>query len=474
MPTRKVRVSRSDPELVVGLARIRAELEIPERAPADVVAAASAAATRPRDLGARVDLRDVPFVTIDPVGSLDLDQAYFAERRRGGTRVRYAIADVAAFVVAGDAVDIEAHRRGMTVYLPDGRAPLYPEVLGEGAASLLPDGDRPALCWTIDLDDAGAPTSWRLERATVRSSRKMTYVEAQTEIDDGSAAEPLVLLREIGLLRQAQERARGGVSLPLPSQEVKAHGGGYELAYDVPMAVEGWNAQISLLAGICAAHTMIDGGVGILRTLPPPDARSLDRLRRVARALGIEWPVSKRYADVVHDLVPGDPEAEAFVQQAVETLRGAGYTLVDPAATTQPEHGALATPYAHVTAPLRRLADRYANEVVVALCAERTPSPEISAALVDLPDLMRDAGRRDAAVERAVVDLAEALVLRGRVGEEFPATVVDLAGDRATVLVRHPAVETSIDAGTVQLADEIEVRLREVDPATRRVTFERA
>ena len=473
MPARKVRVPQSDPELVAGLALIRTELEIPERFAADVVAAASASVKRPPDLGARTDLRDVPFVTIDPVGSLDLDQACAAERRRGGTRVRYAIADVAAFVAAEDAVDAEAHRRGVTVYLPDGRAPLYPEVLGEGAASLLPNGDRPALCWTIELDDSGAPTDWRLERAVVRSRRKMTYVEAQAEIDKAGAAEPLLLLREIGLLREAQERARGGVSLPLPSQEVKARRGGYELAYDVPLAVEGWNAQISLLAGICAAHTMIDGGTGILRTLPPPDDRSLDRLRRVAHALGIECPASKRYADVVHDLVPGDPEAEAFVEQAVQTLRGAGYALIDPAAKTQPEHSALATPYAHVTAPLRRLADRFANEVVLALCVGHAPAPDVRAALDGLPDLMRDAGRRAAAAERAVVDLAEALVLRGRVGEVFPATVVDLDGDRATVLVRHPAVETSVDAGTVQLADQIEVRLREVEPTKRRAVFER-
>ena len=474
MPLRKVRVPTDDPEMLAGLARIRTELEIPAAVPAEVVEAATAAARQPRDLGTRVDLRDVPFVTIDPKGSRDLDQAYAAEWRPGGTRVRYAIADVAAFVTSGDAVDVEAHRRGATVYLPDARAPLYPPVLGEAAASLLPDGDRPALCWTIDLDDAGAATEWRLERATVRSRRQMTYVEAQAEIDDGSGAEPLTLLREIGLLREAQERARGGVSLPLPGQEVKTGPGGYELGYDVPLKVEGWNAQISLLAGICAAHTMIDGGVGILRTLPPAEAHALDRLRRVARALGIDWPASKRYADVVHDLVPGDPAAEAFVEQAVVTLRGADYALVDSTAASPPEHAALATPYAHVTAPLRRLADRFANEVVVELCAGRTPTPEIRAALDGLPDLMRDAGRRAAAAERAVVDLAEALVLRGRVGEVFAATVVDLEGDRASLLVHHPAVEATIDAGSAKLADEIEVRLREVDPATRRVTFEPA
>jgi exoribonuclease R len=473
LPARKVRLLPSDPDLRAGLAQIRTELEIPDAFPDAVLGVASAAAT-PRDLGARVDLRDVPFVTIDPPGSRDLDQAYCASRRPGGTRVRYAIADVAAFVAPGDPVDREAHARGVTVYLPDRRAPLYPEVLGEGSASLLPDGDRPALCWTIDLDETGAATEWRLERALVRSRRQMTYAEAQQELDGGTAAEPLVLLREVGVLREAQERARGGTSLPLPSQEVRLHRGAYELAYDVPLPVEGWNAQISLLAGICAAHTMLDGGVGILRTLPPPDPRAIERLRGVARALGIPWAPTESYADVVHALAPDAPAAEAFVEQAVETLRGAGYTLVDPAVATPPVHGALASPYAHVTAPLRRLADRFANEVVVALCAGRSPEPGARDELAGLPDLMRDATRRAAGAERAVIDLAEALVLRGRAGETFPATVIDLDDDRATVLVRHPAVMTHIPAAGLHLADEIDVRLREVDPGKRQVAFEAA
>ena len=75
-------------------------------------------------------------MTIDPAGSRDLDQAFHAERRPHGFRVRYAIADVAAFVAPGGALDREAFARGVTLYLPDGRAPLYPDVLGEGAASL--------------------------------------------------------------------------------------------------------------------------------------------------------------------------------------------------------------------------------------------------------------------------------------------------------------------------------------------------
>ena len=477
MPARVVRLATDDPELHRGFDRIRSDFDVPPGFPPEVLAAADRAAGTPAS-GPRRDLRDVPFLTSDPKGSRDLDQAYFADARGDGFRVLYAIADVAAFVERDDPVDHEAHARGVTVYLPDRRAPLYPESINEGAASLLPEQERPALCWTIDLDADGVATTWHLERALVRSRRAWTYAEAQTAIDDARGPEPLVLLRTIGRLRQAIERARGGVSLPLPSQELRRGRGGYLLAYDSPRPTEGWNAQISLLAGMCAASTMVDAGVGILRTLPPPDDRSLDRLHRTATALGIAWPPEMRYADLIPTLDPEKPAHEAFLEQAAETLRGAGYAVIDGTPGPAPVHGAIAAPYAHVTAPLRRLADRYANEVLIALFEHGTPRDDLRAALVPLPDVMADASRRAAGVERAVVDLAEALVLRGREGEQFRGAVVDLDRvrdhQRATVLVREPAMIVTIDGSGVALGEEIELRLSAVDPLARRVQLARA
>ena len=143
----------------------------------------------------QVDLTDVPFVTLDPPASMDLDQAFHLERLpQGGVRLRYAIADVAAFVAPGGAVDGEAHARVETVYGPDERAPLYPPVLSEAAASLLPDGPRPAVVWCIDVDDAGAAAEAHVERAMVASRVKLAYGDVQAALDDGSADEMLRLL----------------------------------------------------------------------------------------------------------------------------------------------------------------------------------------------------------------------------------------------------------------------------------------
>ena len=199
----------------------------------------------------------------------------------------------------------------------------------------------------------------------------------------------------------------------------------------------------------------------------------MERLRRVAGALGIEWPADRSYPEVVHGLDPTVATHAAFLEQAVTTLRGAGYSLLDGTTTigNAPVHSALATPYAHVTAPLRRLADRFANEVLIDLFADRTPTAELVGALVPLPDIMREGSRKVSAVDRAVVDLAEALVLRGREGSEFAAVVVDLDDRGASVLLRNPAVIATIPSTGVELGTEVRVRLDAVHPAERRVQF---
>jgi exoribonuclease R len=476
-------------EVQRGMAQVRAELEVPDGFPADVLAAAErAAGVGPWLREGRPERRTVELVTIDPPGSRDLDQAFGAERRRaGGFRVWYAIADVAAFVEPGGALDAECHRRGVTLYGPDRRDPLHPPSLGEGAASLLPDEDRPALLWSIDLDSAGAPVTTRLERAVVRSRAQLTYQDVVDQLQGaGAPPETLTLLREIGRLRQAAEAARGGVSLPLPDQVVEpvgangARDGDYRLRYESPIVSEGWNAQISLLAGMEAARIMIEGGTGLLRTLPPPDERTRARLRHSAKALGVAWPAGpglaagEGYPAFVRSLDPGTPVGAALLVQAARALRGAGYAgFTGGVLPDHPAHAAVAAPYAHVTAPLRRLCDRAANEVVLALVAG-TAIPEWAAAEVTLlPEVMAEARNREGAYSRAALDLVEALVLQSSVGARFEAAVVDVDDDYAQVQLREPAVIAHAHDGRgSRPGDEVEVLLTAADPVARRIDLE--
>ena len=143
--------------LVAALESLRRELAIPDDFPPEVHDAARAAAGAPRL--PETDRTDLDLVTIDPEGSRDLDQAVFIEAAGDGFTVWYAIADVAAFVSPGDPVDEEAHRRGQTLYAPHQRTPLHPPELSEDAASLLPDGVRPAVLWRLGLDARGTSSA---------------------------------------------------------------------------------------------------------------------------------------------------------------------------------------------------------------------------------------------------------------------------------------------------------------------------
>src|SRR5690606_14372573 len=138
-------------------------MDLPGAFPPEVEAAARAAPPAPR-LPA-LDRTDLPLVTVDPPGAMDLDQALHVERDGDGYVVYYAIADVGAFVRPGDPVDLEANRRGQTLYGAGDKIPLHPKVLSEDGASLLPGRERPALLWTITLDRIGEGVAGGVRRA---------------------------------------------------------------------------------------------------------------------------------------------------------------------------------------------------------------------------------------------------------------------------------------------------------------------
>lgn len=477
MPSLVSQIVCRDADLRAGFARIRAEIGVPEDFPPEVSAEAlRLAAQEPSGAGEpAADRREVPLVTIDPHGSRDLDQAYAAERRPGGYRVFYAIADVAAFVSPDSAVDNEARQRGVTLYSPDEKAPLHPFPLSEDAASLLAEHDRQALLWTIDLDPSGEINDARVERSRVRSRQMLTYQQAQDVIDSGGD-DSLGLLKEIGLLREAREAERGGVSLQRASQEITRVGDGWGVHYDTPLPVEGWNAQMSLLTGIAAAEIMLSGGVGILRTLPTPDEETVAGLRRRAQALELDWPTDVSYPDFARGLSADTPESVAMIAQAARGLRGAGYEAFDGAPPERTLHSAIGASYSHVTAPLRRLVDRFANEVLVALSAGDEPPAWVREALPTIPRLMNQARSRDRALERALVDYTETMILSGSVGQSFAAVVVDIDDerDRATIQLSQPAVVARMPSTGLTLGEQARVRLESADPQARELVFSRA
>ena len=516
-------------EVTEALAALRARYEAPTAFPPGALAEAEAAASAwaqdgPARLladGAR-DARDLDLVTIDPPGSMDLDQAVRLERLTGQAesagaatgeatepaaayRVHYAIASLATFVTPGGVLDAELRRRGETIYAPDAATPLHPEVLSHGAASLLEDVDRPACLWTIDLDARGEVVTARVERVLVRSRARLTYAQVQAAINGEVSLPPSApddlpgLLVEIGRLRLEREAARGGISMTTPEQVIEVTEAvgpagesesaevpgpdGYRLAYRVSEPAEQYNAQISLLTGMCAARIMVECGVGILRTLSPARPEDYARLRRVAAALGIDWPAARSYPELVRSLDHAVPAHAAFMDQAMSLFRGSGYLAfgvdgvgvpADDEASDAEEavHSAIAARYAHVTAPLRRLVDRYGEEVCIAACAQ-APVPEwVLQALPELPGIMEQTGKRARAIGRGALTALEALVLRGHEGKVFDGVITSERDGRGELVLAEPAVVTEIragkgasDGGRLPVGERVRVRLLVADPA---------
>ncbi|MFC5369625.1 RNB domain-containing ribonuclease [Arcanobacterium bovis] len=434
------------------------------------------------DISDLPDKRDIPLVTIDPEGSRDLDQAVYLEENDRGFVVYYAIAALNLFVEPESVLDLELRERGQTVYLPDASIPLHPRVVSEGAASLLPNVDRPAYVWTHKLNREGELERTDVVLAQVRSRAQLSYVQVQECVDGGvglpnevpSSLAPL--LKTIGELRIAAEVARGGISLDLPEQRIESTDRGFKLVFRELTQVENWNAQISLLTGMAAAKLMVDANVGVLRTLPAAQDEDMARLRRVADALGLNWKREQTYPEFLRTLDSTSGTALVFLNQAAGLFRGAGYlSLPEVDGTTVDAqkrlHGAIAAEYAHVTAPLRRLVDRYGLEVCRCICAHE-PIPEwVLHILPQLPKIMNESNRKVNALEKRALGAVEALILQGREGEKFAATVIELREQRedepgivrGKIMLDDPALEASVSGASLPLGERIEVELERVD-----------
>lgn len=462
----------------VDMDAIRAEFELPGGFPAEAEREAGEAPDR--FAGERSDMRELPFVAIDPPGALDIDQLVHVEERDGGFVLRYAIADVGAFVSPGMALHEEAMRRGTTIYLPDGRVPLHPPALSEDRASLLAGQDRPALAWTITFDAAGEMLSRSVERALVRNHAQLDYAGVQGMIDRGERLpEAIAALPAFGRVRQERARQRGAIELRVPEQELVRENGRDQLRLAPRTEVDGWNAQCSLATGMAAASLMIEAGYGILRTLPQPGPRELEAVRAAAAALSIAWPEGLSPGALLDGLDPTDPRTLALMVAARRLLRGSGYLAFTDGAPAPADrlHAGVAGEYAHATAPLRRLADRFAGEACLAIVRGGRPDEAFTEALREVPDRMRAGDRLTGDVENAVLNLAEAMILRGRAGEEFDAVVLRAAEEQraAEIFIADQAIIAPCDqaAGAPPPAagSPIRVRLVKADPASRTVGF---
>lgn len=424
----------------------------------------------------RRDARDLPLVTIDPPGSRDLDQAvYITSGTAGGYRVYYAIADVGAWLggtgeEAPATVHAEAMARGQTIYLPDSPARLHPPVLSEDRASLLEGVDRPAVLFSFDLDTDGEVTDFFVERALVRSRARLDYDGVHEDLVHGRMNSAIRLLPEVGQLRQASALRREAISLRIPSQRVVEDADGrFELEIEPRHEVMDYNSEISLMAGMCAGQLMHSHGVGFLRTLPGASPEAEEEFRAEARALGFELG-ELSISEFLRGVDASSPRGMAVMREALRLLRGADYALLGR--DEGQIHAGIGGYYAHVTAPLRRLIDRFGLEVCLAICAGTDVPEWVQADGEEAVASMRRSSQLASQVDKACLQLTEATVLEPWVGTNFSAVVLSSNAERETarLLVNEPPVIGQC-VGAPEPGSETSVSLVTAEPEERAVRF---
>ena len=458
----RIRADLTD-EIVEGLQGIRRQFKVPAEFPAAVLEAADQAAKRKP--AAHADHTDWPFVTLDPAESTDLDQAFHIEMAGSDVLLHYAIADVAWFVDDGDPLDTEAWQRGVTQYLPDGRAGLYPPVLAEGAASLLPDGPRPAVVFHVRVDGEGLSKLDGVERSLIRSTAKLAYETVKpAQLPDAFPE----LARRIA----HAEEVRGAARIEPFEQEVHATGiGGYDISFRPRLKSEDDNAAMSLATNLAIADSLYSAETGLFRVMPEPDQRAEQRLRHTARAFGIEWPATTSLREFARSLNAQEPKPAALLMAIRRAGGGASY--VPFSADLRPWHAAMAASYAHGTAPLRRLADRYVVMAALAIANGKPVPAPVAAAFPKLPDVMKRADDTANQIDRAVIDLAEIALLSAQTKRTFPAVVTDVDDRGARFQMCDLPVVARIEAHHLAPGDDLRVRVVAADIPSRTAKFER-
>jgi ribonuclease R len=454
----------------------------------------------------RLDLRALPFVTIDPVRARDHDDAVYAEPEGDGFRVWVAIADVSHYVPEGSALDREARARGNSVYLPDRVIPMLPERLSGDLCSLRPDQDRLALAVELFVDAGGVPRRRSVAPARIRSRARLAYEQAAAWMAGEGGADAALgasLAALAGAARSLRERrvADGSLDLDLVEAEPRVDEQGRVIAIGRAARSEAHRAieEAMLAANRAVAELLVEAGWPALhRVHEPPDPGELAGLEPVLAGLGL-WPARLRRApgpEDLPDLVEAARErgAPAPVHGLlVRAMRQARY------ADAPLGHFALGFErYLHFTSPIRRYADLVVHRATKALLAgRRAPTARgeglapgsrararTQASLADLAEHLSTRERAAAQAEYQALDWKRAALLLPRVGQLFEGRVSAVAapglfvtldavfGDglvparslprRAHLDLRRMSV--SIGRTRIGLGDPVRVRLAGVDP----------
>jgi ribonuclease R len=473
-------------------------------------AEAEAAAAEPVSLGRRADLRALPLVTIDGADARDFDDAVYAEpdadpANAGGWHLVVAIADVAHYVRAGDALDGEARRRGNSVYFPDRVLPMLPEALSNGLCSLRPGEERACLAVHLWYDRRGRKLRHRFERALMRSRARLVYEQVQAAADGAPDATTAPLLESVirplygayAVLAKARRR-RGTLDLDLPEAEVQLGPDRRPQAIvtrprlDAHRLIE----EFMIAANVAAAETLDQAGMHCMyRIHDAPDPVKLEALAQLLQSLGMgRGPGTlARPADLSRLLEQlKEHELSPVVSQLV--LRAQSQAAYAP--RNIGHFGLNLGRYAHFTSPIRRYADLVVHRALISALRLGDDGLEDGVTLDELQTLgghLSRTERRGMEAERNALSRFVALLLAERIGSTFAGAITGVQKFGVFVRLDELLAEGLVPARTLgepfaydparqaliarfsgtalALGSRVEVELTEVDVLTGQLTF---
>ena len=432
------------------------------------------------DRRGREDLRPFGLCTIDPVDARDHDDAVWAERTEdGGYRVLIAIADVSHYVQPGTALDRSALERGCSIYLPDRAIPMLPPELSSNLASLLPKKDRLCLAVEAEIGPGGAVKSHRFIEGIMRSQAALTYEgvaralglskEAPVQKEAEARRETLKVLLDLAQILRARRTRRGSLDFDLPEGRIRFDDSGepvdvYRMKGD-PGVRQAYRLveEMMLLANEVVARDLDERGVPtIYRVHAKPDEKKLGRFCRLAEALGypidLDQASNPRLLSKFLRRTEGKPYAEPMRMLLLRAMKQAIYDVVNVG-----HFGLGAKHYLHFTSPIRRYPDLEVHRVLRrVLQDERIDRKDLRESLKMSAVEASRLERRAMTLERDVMDLYRAILMKDRIGDEFEGTISGVATHGVYVTLDAPFVDVLLPAdalGRDLEVDELGIRL---------------
>jgi ribonuclease R len=414
-------------------------------------------------LEGREDLTHLPLPTIDPEDARDHDDAVWVERvEGGGYRAWIAIADVSTYVRPGTKLDDESRTRGCSVYLPDRAIPMLPRPLSSNLCSLLPDVVRLCLCVDAKIDADGNTISRRMVRGFMKSQAKLTYGGVAralgfTElppIDPKAEAmkADLAVAAELSNILRAKRMKRGALDFELPEPKIVLDAKGEPIDSQKRTSDPGMKKayslieELMLLANETVAEWLVEKQLPtIFRVHAPPDEKKLIKFATMAETLGIEFDMEEtrdpKKLSVLLKRIADHPLAHVLNMLLLRSMKQATYDI-----TNVGHFGLASKAYLHFTSPIRRYPDLVVHRSVHAAVQGQyiDKSEDAVEKMAEAALMASTSERRVMEVEREVVDLYRAVLMRSKIGERFDGLVTAVVGSGIFVLLDSPFVDVLV------------------------------